>query len=45
MHREFVYVEHIFFSQERKSIRPEFSAEGIYGGTLLVVQSNKFIYF
>lgn len=31
--------------QERKSIRPTFSAEGIYGGTLLAVRSNEFICF
>eukprot|EP00270_Netrium_digitus_P003979 TRINITY_DN1483_c0_g1_i2.p1 TRINITY_DN1483_c0_g1~~TRINITY_DN1483_c0_g1_i2.p1 ORF type:complete len:684 (-),score=220.98 TRINITY_DN1483_c0_g1_i2:13-1824(-) len=31
--------------QERKSIRPTFSAEGIYGGALLAVRSNEFICF
>ncbi|KAG0606269.1 hypothetical protein M758_9G127200 [Ceratodon purpureus] len=31
--------------QERKSIRPTFSAEGIYGGTLLAVRTNEFICF
>lgn len=31
--------------QERKSIRPTFSAEGIFGGTLLAVRSNEFICF
>lgn len=34
-----------FDIQERKSIRPTFSAEGIYGGTLLAVRSNEFICF
>lgn len=32
-------------SQERKSIRPTFSAEGIFGGTLLAVRSNEFVCF
>jgi hypothetical protein len=45
MHGKFVYVEHIFFLQERKSIRPTFSAEGIHGGTLLAVRTNEFICF
>lgn len=31
--------------QERKSIRPTFSAEGIYGGALLAVRSNDFVCF
>lgn len=31
--------------QERKSIRPTFSAEGIYGGALLAVRSNEFVCF
>ncbi|XP_024389865.1 coatomer subunit beta'-1 [Physcomitrium patens] len=31
--------------QERKSIRPTFSAEAIYGGTLLAVRTNEFICF
>ncbi|OAE32528.1 hypothetical protein AXG93_3242s1510 [Marchantia polymorpha subsp. ruderalis] len=31
--------------QERKSIRPTFSAEGIFGGTLLAVRSNDFVCF
>ncbi|CAM6121486.1 unnamed protein product [Calypogeia fissa] len=31
--------------QERKSIRPTFSAEGIFGGTLLAVRSNEFVCF
>lgn len=35
----------IMFLQERKSIRPTFSAEGIYGGTLLAVRTNEFICF
>lgn len=34
----------IFF-QEKKSIRPTFSAEHIYGGTLLSMCSNDFICF
>lgn len=32
-------------SQEKKSIRPTFSAERIYGGTLLAICSNDFICF
>lgn len=31
--------------QERKSIRPSFSAEGIFGGTLLAIKSSEFIVF
>lgn len=31
--------------QERKAIRPTFSAEGIYGGALLAVRSNEFVCF
>ncbi|KAH7438100.1 hypothetical protein KP509_04G001300 [Ceratopteris richardii] len=31
--------------QERKSIRPTFSAEGIHGGALLAVRSNDFVCF
>eukprot|EP00249_Psilotum_nudum_P021933 c28306_g1_i1 orf=1196-3937(-) len=31
--------------QERKSIRPSFSAEGIYGGSLLAIRSNEFVCF
>jgi coatomer subunit beta' len=31
--------------QERKSIRPNFSAEGIFGGTLLAIKSSEFIVF
>ncbi|GBG77621.1 hypothetical protein CBR_g24067 [Chara braunii] len=31
--------------QERKSIRPTFSAEGIFGGALLAVRSNEFVCF
>ncbi|KAJ7540716.1 hypothetical protein O6H91_10G027900 [Diphasiastrum complanatum] len=31
--------------QERKSIRPSFSAEGVYGGCLLAVRSNEFVCF
>lgn len=31
--------------QEKKSIRPTFSAERIYGGTLLAMCSNDFICF
>lgn len=31
--------------QERKAIRPTFSAEGIYGGALLAVRSNDFVCF
>ncbi|KAH9325677.1 hypothetical protein KI387_005855, partial [Taxus chinensis] len=31
--------------QERKSIRPTFSAEGIYGGALLAIRSNDFVCF
>eukprot|EP00897_Mesotaenium_endlicherianum_P002794 jgi/Mesen1/2542/ME000161S01590 len=30
---------------ERKSIRPSFSAEGIYGGALLAMRSNEFVCF
>lgn len=33
------------FFQEKKSIRPTFSAERIYGGTLLAMCSNEFICF
>ena len=33
------------FFQEKKSIRPTFSAERIYGGTLLAMCSNDFICF
>ncbi|MCO5594209.1 hypothetical protein L7F22_048234 [Adiantum nelumboides] len=32
-------------AEERKSIRPTFSAEGIYGGALLAVRSNDFVCF
>jgi coatomer subunit beta' len=31
--------------QERKSIRPNISADGIYGGALLAVRSSEFICF
>lgn len=31
--------------QEKKSVRPTFSAEHIYGGTLLAMCSNDFICF
>lgn len=34
-----------FFCQEKKSIRPTFSAERIYGGALLAMCSNDFICF
>jgi hypothetical protein len=33
------------FFQEKKSVRPTFSAERIYGGTLLAMCSNDFICF
>lgn len=35
----------MMFFQEKKSIRPTFSAEHIYGGTLLSMCSNDFICF
>jgi len=31
--------------QEKKSVRPTFSAERIFGGTLLAICSNDFICF
>lgn len=34
-----------FVNQEKKSIRPTFSAERIYGGSLLAMCSNDFICF
>ncbi|KAJ7569395.1 hypothetical protein O6H91_01G111000 [Diphasiastrum complanatum] len=31
--------------QERKSLRPSFSAEGVFGGCLLAIRSNEFVCF
>lgn len=44
-HSKFIYTLDILCFQERKSIRPTFSAEAIYGGTLLAVRTNEFICF
>ncbi|RYR58158.1 hypothetical protein Ahy_A05g023825 isoform B [Arachis hypogaea] len=43
--RKFDCSENYVFFQEKKSIRPTFSAEPIFGGTVLAMCSNDFIFF